>query len=98
MSGREAATYLWCAGSELSIEEPMQQPVVAIISNSLTPYRLHYHRRLIREVPGIAWHSLFTHDISNAPWGLEAEAEIRPVRFGVGERADDQSRLRRASH
>jgi glycosyltransferase involved in cell wall biosynthesis len=76
----------------------MSRPVVAIVSNSLTPYRLHYHRRLVREVRGINWHSLFTHDVSNAPWGLEAEAEIRPVRFGVGERADDQSKPSRAVH
>ncbi len=78
--------------------EPMPSPVVAIISNALTPYRLHYHRRLVREVPGIAWHSLFTHDVSNAPWSVDAEAEIRPVRFGIGERADDQSKLTHAFH
>lgn len=73
-------------------------PVVALISNSLTPYRLHFHRRLVREVGGIEWWSLFTHDVSNAPWSLSDEAEIRPVRFGIGERADDQSRLSRAPH
>ncbi len=76
----------------------MRAPNVAIVSNALTPYRLHYHRRLVREVPGIAWHSLFTHDVSNAPWSVDAEAEIRPVRFGVGERADDQSKLSHAGH
>ncbi|MFL6546686.1 MAG: glycosyltransferase [Candidatus Udaeobacter sp.] len=76
----------------------MSSPVVAIISNALTPYRLHFHRRLVREVPGIAWYSLFTHDVSNAPWKADAEAEIRPVRFGIGERSDDQSKLAGALH
>lgn len=81
----------WMSGS-------MSSPVVAIVSNSLTPYRLHFHRRLVREVPGIVWHSLFTHDVSNAPWTLDEEAETRPVRFGPGEKADDQSRWTRAIH
>lgn len=76
----------------------MPPSVVAIITNSLTPYRLHYHQRLVREAPGIAWHSLMTHDVSNAPWSPVAEAEIRPVRFGVDERSDDQAKLGRARH
>ncbi|MBX7102697.1 MAG: glycosyltransferase family 4 protein [Gemmataceae bacterium] len=76
----------------------MSAPVVAIVSNALTPYRLHYHRRLVREVPGIRWASLFTHDVSNAPWGMVAEAEINPVRFGPGESSDDQSKPTRALH
>jgi glycosyltransferase involved in cell wall biosynthesis len=76
-----------------STRSPMAKPVVAIVSNALTPYRLHYHRRLVREVPGIIWHSLFTHDVSNSPWGFEAEAEIHSVRFGVGEHSNVQSKL-----
>jgi glycosyltransferase involved in cell wall biosynthesis len=76
----------------------MSRPVVAIISNALTPYRLHFHRRLVREQPGIEWWSLFTHDVSNAPWALADEHEIRPVRFGQGERSDDQAKLGRAIH
>jgi len=71
---------------------------VAVISNALTPYRLHFHRRLVRELPGVDWWSLFTHDVSNAPWGPADEAEIQPVRFGPGERSDDQSKPARAWH
>jgi glycosyltransferase involved in cell wall biosynthesis len=74
------------------------RPVVAVISNALTPYRLHFHRRLARELPAFEWWSLFTHDVSNAPWGPADEAEIRPVRFGPGERSDDQSKPSRAWH
>lgn len=76
----------------------MPRPVVAIISNALTPYRLHFHRRLVRELPAIEWWSLFTHDVSNAPWAPADEADIRPVRFGPGERSDDQSKPSRALH
>jgi len=76
----------------------MNPPVVAIIANSLTPYRLHFHRRLVRELPEWQWWSLFTHDVSNAPWALTEAQEIRPVRFGQGERADDQAKLSRALH
>src|SRR4051812_34843187 len=81
---------LWCVMPSL--------PVVAIISNALTPYRLHFHRRLVRELAGIEWWSLFTHGESNAPWQLEHEAEMRPVQFGPGEPADEQDRLRHFWH
>lgn len=76
----------------------MSRPVVAIIANALTPYRLHFHRRLVRELPQYEWWSLFTHDVSNAPWKLEDEQEIRSVRFGPGESADDQAKFSRAFH
>src|SRR4051812_35325564 len=74
----------------------MPHAVVALVSNALTPYRLHFHRRLVRELPGFEWWSLFTHDASNAPWSQDAESEIRPVKFGHGEPAEGQSKLRNA--
>jgi glycosyltransferase involved in cell wall biosynthesis len=64
-----------------------RRPVVAIITNSKTPYRLHVHRRLAREITGIRLFSLFTHELSNSPWMLEAPPEIGPVSFGTGETA-----------
>src|SRR5262245_62159262 len=76
----------------------MNPSVVAIIANSLTPYRLHFHRRLVRELPEWEWWSLITHDVSNAPWDLAEEQEIRSVRFGQGERADEQAELSRTLH
>jgi glycosyltransferase involved in cell wall biosynthesis len=90
--------FLWPARFISCSVRSMSRPVVAIISNALTPYRLHFHRRLVREASGIEWWSLFTHDQSNAPWPAEAEAEIRPVWFGRGERSDDQSRPGRILH
>lgn len=75
-----------------------QRPVVAIISNSLTPYRLHFHQRVVRELATIEWWSLFTHDRSNAPWTHVATADIRPVQFGPGEPSERQSDVRQTVH
>jgi glycosyltransferase involved in cell wall biosynthesis len=75
-----------------------QRPLVAIVSNALTPYRLHLHRRLIREIPEIQLASLFTHSESTAPFEAAPPADIHPIEFGPGEFATQQSRLRFAWH
>jgi glycosyltransferase involved in cell wall biosynthesis len=64
---------------------------VAIISNSQTPYRLHLHQRIARELPEIELWSLFTHEVSNSPWRIDSPADIRPLFFGEGERSEQQS-------
>ncbi len=68
-------------------------PRIAIISNSQTPYRLHVHRRIVRELREVELWSLFTHEESNAPWSLEAAPELRPVYWGEGEKSAHQDRL-----
>ncbi|CAN5559401.1 hypothetical protein BH10PLA1_BH10PLA1_00830 [soil metagenome] len=61
------------------------RPGLAILANSMTPYRIALHQRLVREMPEISLHSLFTHAQSNAPWELNPPAEIGPVSFtGAG--------------
>jgi glycosyltransferase involved in cell wall biosynthesis len=70
------------------------RPAIAIISNSQTPYRLHLHQRIARELPMIRLWSIFTHEISNAPWSFTAAPEIGPVLLGKGESATEQSALR----
>lgn len=67
---------------------------LAIISHVLTPYRLHVHRRVAREMPEIELHSLFTHDQPDQPWDLEATADIRPVAFGKGHAAQGRAHPR----
>jgi glycosyltransferase involved in cell wall biosynthesis len=74
--------------------QQVSKPGVAIISNSQTPYRLHLHKRIAAEMPGIKLWSLYTHEKSNATWEFVAPAEIGPVLFGKGESSDDQDRLR----
>src|SRR5438874_1421200 len=71
-----------------------QRPVVAVVSNSLTPYRVHLHRRIARELPEVELHTLLTHGESNSPWALAPPAEINPVQFGPGEASTTQSRPR----
>src|SRR6188768_398131 len=74
------------------------RPVIAIVMNAHTPYRAHLHRRLVREIPGATFYSLFTHELSNSPWRYDPPAETNPVLFGAGEHSDAQARPRRAWH
>lgn len=67
------------------------RPSIAIISNSQTPYRLHLHQRIARELPAIRLCSIFTHETSNSPWIFNAPPEIGPVLLGKGESAEAQS-------
>lgn len=69
-------------------------PLVAIISNSLTPYRLHLHERIEREMPEIRLASLFTHEESNSAWSQKPPPHIHPESFGLNEPSADQSRWR----
>src|SRR4051794_35083893 len=72
-----------------------QVPVpVALIDNSMTPYRLNLHSRLAEEMPEVQIWSAFTHDASNSPWRLQAPEEIRPVFFGPKERSADGDSIR----
>jgi glycosyltransferase involved in cell wall biosynthesis len=68
------------------------KPLVAIVANVQTPYRLHLHRRIVREMPEIRLASLFTHGNPDQPWANEAAPEINPVEFGRGEDVSKQGR------
>jgi glycosyltransferase involved in cell wall biosynthesis len=74
-------------------EAPRAALPLAIIANSQTPYRLHLHLRIARELPAVELWSVFTHEVSNAPFQIESPGEIRPVFFGQGEHSEHQSRL-----
>ena len=67
------------------------RPCVAFIHLVPTPYWLHLHRRLDREIPEIELHSLYTHDVPDQPWSLDAAADVRPVHFGKGEGVESKS-------
>jgi len=69
------------------------RPVVAILANVPTPYRVHLHRRIVREMPEIELHSLYTHDTPDQPWELEGQVETNPTCFGPGERVTDRRPL-----
>lgn len=55
---------------------------LAIVANVLTPYRLHFHQRVAREMPGVRLHSLFTHELATVPSLPDVDAAINPVYLG----------------
>lgn len=65
----------------------MRAPV-AIITNSAPPYRIAFHRRLIRECPEYDIHSVFTHDQGSAAWRGDGLDEINAVSFGNGDSSE----------
>jgi glycosyltransferase involved in cell wall biosynthesis len=71
-------------------------PGVAIICNSLPPYRVHLHRRIVRELTGITLWTVCTHENTDGRWAFDPPEEIRPVRFGQGQTSSRQIRLRYA--
>ena len=71
---------------------------IAVVANSSTPYRTHFHRRVVHEMPEVRLWSLYTHEVGTSPWLDPPPQEIRPVQFGPGEDALAQDRPSRALH
>jgi glycosyltransferase involved in cell wall biosynthesis len=72
-----------------------RRPRVAILANSLPPYRVHLHERIVAEIPEVELWSLTTHDNAYQRWStLAAPRSIRPARFGHGEPTNEQTKLR----
>lgn len=82
------ATSIFSSLSERAVEPaavPQARPKVAIICNSLPPYRVHLHRRIVHEMGGeIELCTLCTHETSGDGWKFEAPPEINPTSFGKG--------------
>ncbi|HXE55218.1 MAG TPA: glycosyltransferase family 4 protein, partial [Tepidisphaeraceae bacterium] len=75
----------------------LSRPGVAFISNSYPPYRVHVHRRIVRELPEIRFWSLSTHDANESTrWKDPIPDEINPVPFGTGQSTADQASPRNA--
>jgi glycosyltransferase involved in cell wall biosynthesis len=74
----------------------MQQ--LAIVANALTPYRVHYHRRIAREIPQIKLWTVCTHEGMDQAWKYAPPPEINAVQFGPGESVTQQSDRKRALH
>jgi glycosyltransferase involved in cell wall biosynthesis len=60
---------------------------LAIIANAPSPYRIHQHLRIARELPEVELSSVFLHEHNWQPWTTPLPQEIRPVVFGPGESA-----------
>lgn len=77
---------------------PEQRPIkLAIVANSLPPYRVHLHRRIAREMPEVRLYSVLTHE-EDGRWSLATPPELNVVSFGPGESCWVQAELRRAPH
>jgi glycosyltransferase involved in cell wall biosynthesis len=72
-----------------------RRPSVAIVCNSLTPYRIHLHERILAEVPEVELWSLATHANAYNRWpDGEVPTSIRPVDFSRGEPTNQQVQFR----
>lgn len=69
-------------------------PCLVSIANTNTPYRLHVHERIAREISDLKLSTLFTHETGSAPWQLTGTAETKPILFGPGHASADQAKLR----
>lgn len=66
---------------EMALPMDSSAPVIlAIVCNSLPPYRLHLHRRIIAEMPVKLW-TINTHEGDDARWRDEPPQDINPVSF-----------------
>ncbi len=66
---------------------------IGILTTAPTPYRLALHRRIDRELPEVRLFSMYSHDMGDQPWALDAGEGDRTVSFGAGERADRGSKV-----
>ena len=68
---------------------------VAVIANSLPPYRVQLHERLVDTFTEVELWSLTTHSNAYQRWGeLQLPESIRHVEFGQGEPTNEQPLLR----
>lgn len=72
-------------------------PGVAIICNSVPPYREHVHLRIARELPQIKLYTLCTHTSADTRWAHHPPEEIGPVSFGPHRQPQDVAGLNRIS-
>jgi glycosyltransferase involved in cell wall biosynthesis len=56
-----------------------RRPALAVIANVPTPYRVHLHRRLAREIPELRLVSFFTHGRADFNWEIPGMSAINPV-------------------
>lgn len=78
----------------MTAPSPDPRPLLALVNNVQTPYRVHLHRRIVREIPSLRIASLYTHDQADQPWENQRVDEINPVLFGRGHPVSQQSHPR----
>lgn len=74
-----------------------ESPRVAILCNSLPPYRIYLHDQLAAELPEVDFWTLTTHSNAYSRWSdTDLPASIRQVGFGSGEPTNEQTKMRYA--
>jgi glycosyltransferase involved in cell wall biosynthesis len=58
------------------------RPGLAIISNCVTPYRIHLHKILAEGIPELKLHTLVTHGDADFKWSVRFPESINVVHFG----------------
>lgn len=83
--------------SQATQEKP--DPIgLAIICNSVPPYRIHVHQRIVREMPEVKLWTVCTHEGTDARWKFDPPAEINTVSFGLEPGIPDRHGLNWASY
>lgn len=60
-----------------------QRPGLAIIANTLPPYRVNLHREVARGIPELKLHTLITHGAAEFDWKVDAPESIHVSYFGA---------------
>jgi glycosyltransferase involved in cell wall biosynthesis len=74
------------------------RPVLAVLTNVPTPYRLALHARIDREIPQVRLVTIYTHDVADQAWDLSPHDPTRELRFGQGDGVASQGSLKRLPH
>ena len=62
---------------------PNSRPGLAIIANTLPPYRVHLHEELAAGIPELKLHTLITHGAAEFAWTVNAPPAINATFFGA---------------
>lgn len=70
----------------------MDRVPIAIVANAPAPYRVHLHRRLAKELPGVRLISFFLFGQNFQSWAEESWDDIGAVNLGPGEKLGEGGR------
>lgn len=70
-------------------------PGLAIIANSMTPYRVNLHRLIAQGIPELKLHSIISHGIGDFDWEMKLPHEIHATNFSVPGESPLDNPLRR---
>jgi glycosyltransferase involved in cell wall biosynthesis len=66
------------------------RPGLAIVANSMTPYRVNLHRLIAQGIPELKLHSIISHGVGDFDWEMKLPREIHATNFSLpGERPLD---------